>query len=371
MKVSLQALNPNIPGKAILNIEDWDGSSDIEMSVQRSQGRVYFQERGLPWNTAETWLVIPNLSQQGTTVSGIVEEWFVDELLTQPPNVVFRVVVRERSNPDLKAVSTLTIDPDIQTSSALGSNIIDDNVIVTPTALSPVVNEMVNEPPVQAFTDTSEAETTSEPEVIPEPVPEVEPEVVAEPEPEVVPEPEPEVVPEPEPEVEAEPEEEEPTPNKSKKGLWILLALLLIILAGMAAWLFRDKLFGGASNSNPPAPAATQAVCPVTADTPDDASSFFEQTCTIKQVETLSTDEVFNLLNTANQYGKCEIARRLYNYKAEQETQFALSYAKALANGDGQCFPQDKETAKFWYESVLDKDPNNAEAKQQLEELNK
>lgn len=38
----------------------------------------------------------------------------------------------------------------------------------------------------------------------------------------------------------------------------------------------------------------------------------------------------------------------------------------ATTNG---CFNADKETAIYWYETALDADPNNAEAKARLQEL--
>lgn len=404
MKVSLQALNPNIPGQAILTIEDWEGSSNIEISILRNLGQLFFKELGQPWISSETWLQIPNLQKEGNIISGIVEKWLVDEILTQPPNVRFRVTVRELGDVDGvygKAFATLVIDPEICSSSALGNTYIPENVVVTPTAIAPAPLPELT--PATLASSMPEQEPISEPapEPVPEPAPEPVPEPAPEPAPEPVPEPTPEPVPEPAPVIQpmpritpeaitATPEPEpvlekqhiiEEAPKKPNKTLlWIILAVVILLILAVAAWFLKDKFLGKSS----PAPASvaastpaattanvpTESACTVTENTTPDSNEFFEK-CSLERIDTMLKGEIYTIIEQANEHGKCDIARRLFSYKANKDSEFAMNYAKAWADGDQACFPKDIETAKYWFESILDADPHNAEAKERLEELNK
>ncbi|WP_152907795.1 hypothetical protein [Taylorella equigenitalis] len=87
------------------------------------------------------------------------------------------------------------------------------------------------------------------------------------------------------------------------------------------------------------------------------------------------TDQILKIISEAKNAKECDLARRLYANKAQSgNSVIAFAYAKeydpASSVKDG-CFKEDKATAIYWYETGLLDDPNNAEAKTRLQELQK
>jgi len=164
--------------------------------------------------------------------------------------------------------------------------------------------------------------------------------------------------------------------GRSKKGLlWGLLALLLLVAAGGAAWWY----FGHSATKVNPAPAQSEQAdsgknqgggC--TADDLNKENELqFVQHCVDQK---LDSDKLLAIITAAKQAGKCGVAQRLYANRAQGgDNSVALAYAAEYDpkfHQDSQCFKgADKDTAVYWYQTVLQTDANNALAKERLQEL--
>lgn len=90
----------------------------------------------------------------------------------------------------------------------------------------------------------------------------------------------------------------------------------------------------------------------------------------------LSTDDLLQIIEAAKASGKCGVAQRLYANRAQSgDTKIALAYAHEYDpkyHQPNSCFKDaDKDTAAYWYDTVLQSAPDNVEAKQRYEELSK
>lgn len=159
------------------------------------------------------------------------------------------------------------------------------------------------------------------------------------------------------------------TPNTEKSAIkkskilpLIILLIALLIIASVAAWFFlQNKDGNGASSAN--------AACEVKSGADEIA---FIQECLKTNPD---TKQLLAIINDAKKNNACGVAQRLYANKAQGgNAEIAFTYAKeydeAFSKGEG-CFKLDKETALYWYETGLNADPNNAEAKQRVAELKK
>jgi hypothetical protein len=85
--------------------------------------------------------------------------------------------------------------------------------------------------------------------------------------------------------------------------------------------------------------------------------------------------QVLAVIDAAKKSNRCDLAQRLYAFKGQAgDIPVALAYAKEFdpVSFTSGCFKAaDKETAIYWYEVVLSKDANHAEAKSRLEALRK
>lgn len=85
-------------------------------------------------------------------------------------------------------------------------------------------------------------------------------------------------------------------------------------------------------------------------------------------------DQLLTVINTAKSQGACSVAQRLYANKGQNNSRIALAYAKEYDPqfaGNNSCFNSNKNTAKYWYETVLEMEPSNSEARSRLMELGK
>jgi hypothetical protein len=160
--------------------------------------------------------------------------------------------------------------------------------------------------------------------------------------------------------------------KKSNKGLIGLLIVVLLLAAGAGFWFYKRT----------PAPAvAATAAAPAGADaqacTLDSMNSLpeltFVQTC-IKAAP--DSAKLLEIINQAKASKHCGVAQRLYANRAQAgDTLIANAYAREYDPKylkASECFPAaDNATAAYWYETILTQDPNNAEAKQRFEELQK
>jgi hypothetical protein len=163
--------------------------------------------------------------------------------------------------------------------------------------------------------------------------------------------------------------------KKSNKGLiGLLIVVLLLLAAGGGFWFYK--------RTPAPAPvAANPAAAPAGADaqacTLESMNSLpeltFVQTC-IKAAP--DSAKLLEIINQAKAGKHCGVAQRLYANRAQAgDALIANAYAREYDPKylqASECFPTaDNATAAYWYETILTQDPNNAEAKQRFEELQK
>ena len=159
-------------------------------------------------------------------------------------------------------------------------------------------------------------------------------------------------------------------------------AILILALIAGALWWFlgRDNVKDVApavqaqQETSVPAPEqpATPAGC--SAEGLNTLSELeFVQSCV---QEKLDSDKLLAIIQSAKEAKKCGVAQRLYANRAQGgDTKIALIYAGEYdpkSHQASECFKEpDKDTAAYWYETVLQSEPDNTTAKQRLEELAK
>lgn len=121
-----------------------------------------------------------------------------------------------------------------------------------------------------------------------------------------------------------------------------------------------------------PPPTTSAAACSseALAATKNDLS--FIQACLRT---TPDTGKVLAVIESAKTAKRCDVAHRLYAFKGQAgDVVIALAYAKEF---DPKFFTAgcvtaaDKNTALYWYDLVLARDANHAEAKERAEALRK
>jgi len=202
------------------------------------------------------------------------------------------------------------------------------------------------------------------------------------------PAPEPVVV----PESVSTPTQPTPTPvpeqPKRKSSLIPMIAtgILILLIAAGALWWFMGRGSASAQPTNvdkqpeAPVPAATttpEARPDASACSPANLASQneldFVQNCVQQK---LDSDNLLTIIQAAKDAKKCGIAQRLYANRAQGgDIKVALAYASEYDPQDhkpSECFKTpDPDTAAYWYETVLQTQPENQKAKQRLEELRK
>ena len=212
--------------------------------------------------------------------------------------------------------------------------------------------------------------------------------VLSTPEPEPVAEATPVVKPEPEvaPVVESQPAPEStkpatPPPAPAAKGKSSPLPkiiggiVLLLILVG-AAWWFMGQHNSPTKPAETDKPAAQEQAdsgsCSV-ASLGSQSELEFVQSCTQQK---LDSDQLLSIISAAKDAKQCGVAQRLYAHSAQSgDVKIALAYAAEYdpqKHQENACFnAPDADTAIYWYQTVLQNEPDNAIAKQRLEELSK
>ncbi len=339
IRVDLLALEPNVPGRACLTVKKWQGGEEhLEFSIQRNQDSFYLQDQQA-WSNNPFWFKVSrfNLAANGEALEAQVGPEVVDPLLEGGTNSQFRIELREQSQGHCDVgvvrpgVGLLPSSAGGETRSTYGGA-----ELSTPSTPAPPIPEL--------------------PElVLPAAQPEAEPEPVA---------PEPAYTPAPAP------------VKKSNKGLIALaIVVLLLLAAAVGFWLMKRT---------PEPAAATPAVA---TNTPATGAA---QACTLESMNSLpeltfvqncikaapDSAKLLEIINQAKAGKHCGVAQRLYANRAQAgDALIANAYAheydpKYLKASE--CFPAaDNATAAYWYETILTQDPNNAEAKQRFEELQK
>ncbi|OCG00343.1 hypothetical protein [Gilliamella sp. wkB112] len=331
------------PGIAKFLAKNWDGSSDIDMLIQRNQDGYYLL--GLKqWGPEKTWHPVTNLMVDNQQLSGEVSEWLVDSLLSQDNSVRFFIQVRDNQNKNYIDGGVVNITESVLASSALdnSSSLTDNNQVEIESEPEP---EPEPELSVEQTIDTLQQESTIEQEVLPDHTPDEQ--LAAKP-----------II---------TPQINEPIKSKSKLGLMVAIVVILLLLVGIgiATWYF---LFSRNQQKDTPS-VQINSQCSLNNATGDDLS-FIQQCLQTKP----DVDAIIQLINEAKKTDKCNIAQRLYANQAQQNAKIAMLYAKEYDDKYYQgnnCFKADKETAIYWYETSLTHDANNTLAKERLSELQK
>ena len=336
IRVDLLALEPNVPGQAYLTVKKWQGGEEqLEFSIQRNQDGFYLQDRKA-WSNNPFWFKVSrfNVTASGDGLQAQVGPEVVDPLLEGSASSQFQIEVREQSLGHADkgvvrpGVGLLASTAGGQTRSTYGGA-----DLTAPSAPEPEIPEL---PELVLH--------TAEPEIVLESVPN-------------------------------EPAYNPPPPpvKKSNKGLiGLALVVLLLVAAGVGFWLMKRT-----PATVPVVAAAAPAGADAQACTLESMNSLpeltFVQTC-IKAAP--DSAKLLEIINQAKAGKHCGVAQRLYANRAQAgDALIANAYAREYDPKylkASECFPvADNATAAYWYETILTQDPNNAEAKQRFEELQK
>ncbi|MEQ4924605.1 hypothetical protein [Proteus hauseri] len=331
----LKPVQPARPGFAVLSIRNWEGeASPVYLSIQRNQDRYFLNDQGEWVGNAFFHQLSLEESDEGYQI--VLDKTLVDPLVS---NLQMAYQFTLKDDNETQDIGRLRIRDGVLASQAQGQS---ESLKSTAT-----LNQ-------QEIPPAPVVEKTPEPEPIKAPEPIVEPEPII-------------------PEITADepPRRPAPTPKKSRNGL-IFAIILILILAGVLTWFFllRGNPAGEPAPEPTPEPS-TPAVCSVENMQTGSALAFV-QSCLQSQPDSKT---IIATIEQAKQNKQCDIAQRLYAYKAQSgDIEIALNYAReydpTTASSQG-CFNADKETAIYWYEAVLNHDSQNSEAKTRLEALKK
>ncbi|MHC8289981.1 hypothetical protein ACYZUD_24850 [Pseudomonas sp. XS1P51] len=339
IRVDLLALEPNVPGQACLTVKKWQGAHErLEFSIQRNQDQFYLQDKQA-WSNNPFWFKVTHFSigASGEALETLIGPEVVDPLLEGSASSQFRIELREQS---LDHSDTGVIRPGVgllpSTAGGQTRSTYDAANLATPNPIAAPAPEIPELPELTLSTAEPEVEVESvhtDPVYTPPPAP----------------------------------------VKKSNKGLiGLAIVVLLLLAAGVGFWLSKRA----------PAPTpAVAAAAPANADaqacTLESMNSLpeltFVQTC-IKAAP--NSAKLLEIINEAKAGKHCGVAQRLYANRAQAgDALIANAYAREYDPKylkASECFPAaDNATAAYWYETILTQDPNNAEAKQRFEELQK
>jgi len=336
LNIELRAARNNQPGHGELVIHGWErGSETLEITIQRNQDGRYLDPDGR-WETAPVRHALGEVREHEGALLTDVGPWLVDPLLAGT-GMSYQFTFK---NAEGEGRGVLNIKPGLLSSAAAGQSHSNET-----TAVHAAVPLSAPEADTGAATD---AETPAPPE--PEPAPAADTDTDAD-------APTPALAPRPAPE------------KKSRWWLWLLLGVLLLALIGAALWWFLLRPSG---DSGTEADAGDTSPCGAgsMAQTSDDL--LFIRTCLATQP---SSQEVLEVIAAAKAAKRCNLVQRLYAHKAQAgDVEVALAYAREYDphSFSGGCIEAaDADTAVYWYEIVTEHAPDNPEAQQRLQELNR
>lgn len=319
------------PGVGILVLTNWERDSlefgaGAALCVQRNQDHRYLGEHG-QWTATQTWHQV-SLSEEpvDTSVVLALDARLVDPLV-ENPQMTYQLQARMGSE---EAIGVLRIREGVLSSRAAGQSA--DPV----THVADIQRPATTSPPVPPVTEP--VEPPHAPEIA-------------------------------------------PRQQQSKVGLWVaLIAGLVLVAAGYFAW----KYFGSAAQpvatstapiaaiTTPPAAPAEPAPCSTAALTASKDDLLFIQACLKTNPD---SNQVLTVIATAKEAKRCDVVQRLYAFKGQSgDAKVALAYAREFDPATfvvGCLQAADKETAIYWYDLVLSKEPDNTDAKTRLEALRK
>ncbi|MFJ5399413.1 hypothetical protein [Pectobacterium sp. CHL-2024] len=329
IKPELKPLTPVQPGYALLLLRAWKGAEEgVTISVLRNQDHLYLDNNG-QWSSGEVFLTLSPLAQYDDIPGVEVGPTFLDPLLANR-QAAYRITVKDIATSD---IGVLTITDGLLSSQASG----ESNPLATV--------QPVEEAPVQEIS-------------IPEPQPELNPEPTPEP-----------PAPVPQPQVRTDAVSDKP--KSGKTGVLIAIVLLILILLAAAAWWFTRSPTPAVATTTAPSVAKVSGPCGDDQMKNSDELEFVKG-CLRSQP---SSAQLIDVISKAKAGKRCDIAQRLYAYKAQSgDTQMAMRYAQEYdpqTAKAGGCFSPDAQTAAYWYETIVNKDPQNNDAKARLAALKK
>lgn len=331
IKPELKPLTPAQPGYALLLLRAWKGAEEsVTISVLRNQDHLYLDNNG-QWSSGEVFLTLSPLAQYDDVPGVQVGPTFLDPLLANR-QAAYRITVKDIATSD---IGVLTITDGLLSSQASSENNPLENVQPVP----------VEEAPVQEMS-------------IPEMQPETQPELNPEPPAPVL-----------QPQVRTDAASDKP--KSSKTGVLIAIVILILILLAAAAWWFTRSPTPAVATTTAPSVAKVSGPCGDDQMKNSDELEFVKG-CLRSQP---SSAQLVDVISKAKADKRCDIAQRLYAYKAQSgDTQMAMRYAQEYdpqTAKPGGCFSPDAQTAVYWYETIVNKDPQNNDAKARLAALKK
>lgn len=358
MKKTLPELKPALnqtPGYGLLTLQGWatpEASFDCsyEVCIQRNQDSRFLGADN-QWTATQTWHQVDASESQNEFVALTLGPNIVDPLVENPQ---MTYLLQARYGAEI-AQGVMRIREGVLSSHASGQ---------TGEAVSRVAKPVQAVPPIVAVSA-----------VAPEPLPAAEQAVVS---------------------------NSVNQPKSSPTLLIVAVVLVLLLIAAYFGWRWYQGQQSAPVATSAPSPTVTAgtlttppAVAPVTpapgasvAPTPAAPSAapacssealtatkddlLFIQTCLKTNPDTAKVVAMIELAKTAK---RCDVAQRMYAFKGQGgDVVIALAYAKEF---DPKFFvagcltAADKNTALYWYDLVLAKDPNHNEAKERAEALRK
>ena len=145
--------------------------------------------------------------------------------------------------------------------------------------------------------------------------------------------------------------------KRDRAGFWLLIILMLILIPALAAaflYLFNVHIddFDPCESTNGR----------------DEIS--FVQSCLATNPSDI---QLIKIIEQAKKEGSCEVAQRIYSNKANSGSlRIAFMYAKEYDPNfyqENLCFSPNIDNAIYWYEYVLEKNPQQKEANENLKRL--
>lgn len=345
------------PGTAVLVISPWpdaDGAG-LEVSVQNNGTHETHLDSNGRWQGSLHWIAIPAAQVEAGELRVAVGPSLVDPVLQRLSSNAIRLLVRQPAQAPKQ--HALRVDDAVLSSAAAGLT----PQLSTHGAMQPLPEATPAAPPVQAppaaapQLEAAVTETTLEPLLVEDNDP-------------VLDHAEPLAHDAQHQPPEAHTATERDTNSSSKTGLWIVLALVALAAIGAAVWWFMLRAPAPASTNAAAAPA--QTACSVGQLAKAQELEFVQQ-CIESGADSAT---LLQVITAARDGGQCGIAQRLYANRAQSgDTAIALAYAREYHpewHSGSSCFgAAEPATARYWYEEVLQREPDNAQAKADLELL--
>lgn len=353
MLVKIIATSPSVPGDAQLVVM-FRGISDLVEKLEFSllNNEQNYLQSDKSWSPAPHWFAIQGGYQVSSGSGFHIGHEIVDPLLASHSQIQIHVKLPSSES----RITTLKINRDeLLPSSARGESCEYGGSSELPVSTREISTPLDSES--QTNIVTTEPQPAREPVIAPP---------------------------------EQEPRTKPQTAIKTKSKLPLIAAgivLLLLILAVVFFWFSKSVSLN--KDTEQPSQEAATTKAPAESRT---ASKENSQTCDINGIgsgakdkmafvqacynQNLPADDLLKIIQAAKEAQKCEIAQRLYANRAQSgDIKIALAYAHEYDpkyHQPNPCFKDaDKDTAAYWYDTALQSDPDNAEAKQRYEELSK